>query len=249
MALDQVNKAIETLRGLASRNAVLATRHVIPDGFVLHDPSVAQGVGGMRELAARPAGSDGSLQAVRTIEDGPFVVVHGQAGAAVIFAGFRFDNGLIAEMWRFTAPTAAPNPSGHTQTDGPTHPDGSADTARTKALVRDYYETVHIAGDHQAVDRFMSGDRQIRHEPDVRDGVRAFKHDLEVLTQNRTINDITLLAGQGDFVFVAAVGTHEGQPCVYVDLYRVEAGRLVEHWGFPQAMKSPETGSMSGGLP
>jgi hypothetical protein len=40
--------------------------------------------------------------------------------------------------------------------------------------------------------------------------------------------------GQGDFVFIAAKGTHEGEPSGYVDLYRVEDEKIVEHWGFPQ---------------
>jgi predicted SnoaL-like aldol condensation-catalyzing enzyme len=34
--------------------------------------------------------------------------------------------------------------------------------------------------------------------------------------------------------FVAAKGTHEGGLCVYIDLYRVENLKVVEHWGFPQ---------------
>ena len=58
--------------------------------------------------------------------------------------------------------------------------------------------------------------------------------DLKVLTQNRTIDEIRLLLAQGDFVFLAAKGTVEGRPCVYIDLYRVEAAKIVEHWGFPE---------------
>lgn len=38
---------------------------------------------------------------------------------------------------------------------------------------------------------------------------------------------------RGDLVFIAAKGTHEGGPCVYIDLYRVEDEKIVEHWGFP----------------
>jgi hypothetical protein len=40
--------------------------------------------------------------------------------------------------------------------------------------------------------------------------------------------------GQGDFVFIAAKGSHEGNPCVYIDLYRVEDGKIAERWGFPE---------------
>jgi predicted SnoaL-like aldol condensation-catalyzing enzyme len=71
----------------------------------------------------------------------------------------------------------------------------------------------------------------IRHEPGVRDGVAEFLRDVEVLMQHRTIDEVKLLLGQGDFVFIAAKGTHEGDPCVYINLYRVEDEKIVEHWG------------------
>jgi predicted SnoaL-like aldol condensation-catalyzing enzyme len=41
-------------------------------------------------------------------------------------------------------------------------------------------------------------------------------------------------------VFVAAKGTHEGDLCGYIDLYRVENLKVVEHWGFPQ-MVAPQS--------
>jgi predicted SnoaL-like aldol condensation-catalyzing enzyme len=106
--------------------------------------------------------------------------------------------------------------------------------------VRDYYESVHIAGRHERVGEFMLGNLQIRHKPGVRDGDAAFKQDLAMLTQSRTIDEIVLLLREGDFVFFAARGTHEGEPCAYLDLYRVETDKLVEHWGFPQAVPFPD---------
>ena len=54
--------------------------------------------------------------------------------------------------------------------------------------------------------------------------------------QHRTIDEVKLLLGQGDFIFIAAKGTHEGDHCLYIDLYRVEDEKLVEHWGFPESV-------------
>ena len=249
MASENVEKALGLLGGLSRGDANLAIRHVSPVGFVQHDPLVADGVSGLRDYMSR---STGDLKIVRALEDGPFVVAHGRDGADdegnVFFAVFRFENGLLVEHWRFAAPIAPPNESGHTQTDGPTVPDGGQDTDEAKALVRSYYETVHIGGKHDQIRQYMSDDLQIRHEPGVQDGVAAFERDLAGLTQSRTIDEIALLMGQGDFVFLAARGTHEGAPCAYIDLYRVEAGKLVEHWGFPQARPSRETWKNSNGM-
>ena len=249
MVSNNAKKAAALLRGISSGDVDLATRDVNPDEFVQHDPTVADGVDGLREQAGRLAAG---LEIVRVLEDGPFVVAHGRNGAGdegdVFFAVFRFENGSLVEHWRFAAPAAPPNESGHTQTDGPTEPDGRQDTDKVKAVVRDYYETVHIGGKHDHIGHYMSGDLQIRHEPSIRDGVAAFEQDLAVLTRSRTIDEIVLFVGQGDLVFIAARGTHEGKPCAYIDLYRVEAGKLVEHWGFPQAVPSQEASKNGNGM-
>ncbi len=249
MASHNVEKATGLLRALWSGDRELATRHVSPDGFVQHDPMIADGVDGLREQAGRPVGR---FEIVRVLEDGPFVVAHGQQDAGdeqrVFFAVFRFEDGFLVEHWRFSTPLAPPNRSGHTQTDGPTEPDGGQDTDSVRAVVRDYYETVHIGGQHDRIGDYMADDLQIRHEPGVQDGVAAFRQDLAMLTRARTIDDIVLLVGQSDLVFIAARGTHEGEPCAYVDLYRVEAGKLVEHWGFPQAIPPQERSENGNGL-
>ena len=249
MVSDNVEKATGLLRGLSSGDRELATRHVSPNGFVQHDPMIADGVDGLREQAGR---SVDRFKIVRVLEDGPFVVVHGQQDAGeeqcVFFAVFRFESGFLVEHWRFWTPLAPPNQSGQTQTDGPTEPDCRQDSDRVKVLVRDYYETVHIGGQHDRIGDYMADNLQVRHEPGVRDGVAAFRQDLAMLTRSRTIDDIVLLVGHGDLVFIAARGTHGGGPCAYIDLYRVASGKLVEHWGFPQAIPSLDQSENSNGM-
>ena len=157
MASNNVDKATALLRGVSSGNADLVTKHVSPDGFVQHDPFVADGVAGLREQAGRSTNS--SLEIVRVLEDGPLVVVHGRSGTGngdeVFFAVFRFENGPLTEQWRFASPAAPPNESGHTQTDAPTEPDDRQDTDRAKAVVRNYFETVHIGGKHDLIGQYI----------------------------------------------------------------------------------------------
>ena len=156
------------------------------------------------------------------------------------FDVFRFEDGLIVEHWAFAAKAGPPNKSGHTQVDGPTKARHDEDTEKNKALVRAYYQAFHIEGRHDVLPQWFSGDHCIRHEPGVADGVAEFLRDLEVLTRDRTIDEIKLLLGQGDFVFLAARGTHGGETCLYIDLYRVEDGKIVEHWGFPEQVPPKE---------
>ena len=88
----------------------------------------------------------------------------------------------------------------------------------------------------------------IRHEPGVADGGTAFLRDLEVLTRDRTIDEIRLFIGQGDLVFIVSAGTHQGEPCAYVDLYRLQDGKIVEHWGFPEPVPPPRERMNANGM-
>ncbi len=237
MANSDIGKALTVLQGIGSGDADLATRYIHPQRYMEHDPRCADGIDGLREHVRRASQEDHRLKVVRAFQDGDHVFTQADGlilGHGVFFDVFRFEDGLIVEHWGFSAPSAPPNQSGHTQTDGPTEANPAEDTGKNKAILRDYYETAHIARDHRNIQRYFCGDLQIRHEPGVRDGVAAFLHDVEGLMRHRTIDEIKLLLGARDFVFVAAMGTVEGEPCAYIDLYRLEGGKLVEHWGFPE---------------
>ncbi len=178
-----------------------------------------------------------------------FTQAKGQrSGRNIFFDIFKFEEGLIAEHWAFSAMDAQPNLSGHTQIDGPTEAKHLEDTEKNKSFMREYYETFHVSGDHSQSSRYFQGDLCVRHEPGVRDGVAEFMRDVEVLMQHRTIDEVKILLGQGDFVFIAAKGTHEGNLCVYIDLYRVEGQKLVEHWGFPEMVPPHEEWKNNNGM-
>lgn len=236
MANNDIEKALTVLQGIGSGDADLATKYVHPQRYLEHNPRSADGIDGLREHVRSSSQEKHRLEAVRAFQDGAYVFT--QADGRVLdqntfFDVFRFEDGLIVEHWVFSAP-AAPNQSGHTQTDGPTQAKHLEDTEKNKAFLRRYYETFHLAGDRSQNDRFFTGDVMVRHEPGVRDGLNEFLRDVEELMQHRTIDEIKLLLGQGDFVFVAAKGTYEGKPCLYIDLYRIENEKVVEHWGFPE---------------
>ena len=214
-----------------------ATQYIDPVRFVQHNPLAANGVQGIEELIHESSGDQLQWDVVRTLHDGPYVVTQGTKQPSVqdlFFEIFRLEEGMIVERWAFSADGAPPNQSGHTQTNGPTKPNPSETTEKSKALVRRYYETVHIARNEDNMQQYFNGDRCIRHEPGVHDGVAAFLNDMHRLIKNRTIDEIKLLIGQNDFVFVAAKGTHAGEPCVYIDLYRVEDGKIAERWGLSE---------------
>ena len=237
MAKSEIEKVLTVFAAISNRDADVATKYIHPDRYVQHNPVAADGVEGLRDYLVRLPSEDRHLKVARAFQDGSYVFTQAEgrrSGQRIFFDIFRFEDGLIVEHWAFSEQAAPPNESRHTQTDGPTEARHLSDTEKNKALVREYYETVHVFGDHSKIPHYFAGDHCIRHEPGVRDGVAAFTRDVEVAMQHRTIDEIKLVLGQGDFVFIAANGSLEGYPCVYIDLYRVEGGKIAEHWGFPE---------------
>ena len=206
MSTTNLEKALTVFAGVANRDPNLTTKYVHSQNYIEHHPRIASDVAGLRQHVARlPRGSH--LEVVRAFEDGDYVFTQSDGeifGQNTFFDVFRFEDGLIAEHWSFSASAGPPNQSGHTQIDGPTKAKDLGSTEKNKAFVRRYYETFHLAGDHSQPERYFKGDLCIRHEPSVRDGVAEFLRDVEVLMQHRTIDEIKLLLGQGDFVFIAA---------------------------------------------
>ena len=246
--MTNIEKVLAVFAGISAGDEDRATRYIDPERFVQHNPYAAEGVSGLRQFIRDSPREQLQLTVVRAFQDGDYVFTQekGQrSGRNVFFDIFRFEKGLVVEHWAFSSMDAAPNLSGHTQVDGPTEAHHLEDTEKNKTFLREYYETFHVSGDHSQSDRYFMNDRMIRHEPGVRDSVAEFLRDVEVLMQHRTIDEIKLLLGEGDFVFIAAQGTHQGKPCVYIDLYRVESQRIVEHWGFPE-MVPPRGSWMSG---
>jgi len=251
MAKPEIEKVLTIFHGISAGDVDLATRHIDRKLFVQHNPYAADGVEGLRQFINQSPRDQLQLTVLRAFQDGPYVVTQAKgqrSGRNVFFDIFRFEDGLVVEHWAFSAMDAPPNQSGHTQTDGPTEAKLSEDTEKNKSIVCEYYETIHVSGDHVKIPQYFHGDDCIRHEPGVRDGVAAFQSDLQELTKHRSIDEIKFVLGQGDFVFIAAKGSHKSEPCLYIDLYRVEDGKIAERWGFPQEIPPQEDSKNYNGM-
>jgi predicted SnoaL-like aldol condensation-catalyzing enzyme len=250
MTTSDIEKVLTVFRGVGERDTNLAVKYMDPAKFKQHNPHAPDGVDGVKKWISQLPREKSPLKTIRAFQDGPYVVTHTTGdvrGEKVLFEIFKIENGLIVEHWVFSEEAVPANKSGHTQIDGPTEGKLSEDKEKNKSIVRDYYETVHISGDHSKIPQYVS-EGTIRHEPKVSDGLAAFLRDVEAASQHRTIDEIKFVLGQGDLVFVAAKGTLEGDPCAYIDLYRVADGKMAEHWGFPEKIPPQEEWKNNNGM-
>ena len=86
----------------------------------------------------------------------------------------------------------------------------------------------------EALDRFVAPDLA-EHDPTRGDGVARLHDALASLGPdggNRLRYDtIHRILAEGNFVLVAAEGSHGSRHSAIYDLYRLSGGLIVEHWG------------------
>lgn len=209
------------------------------DQFVQHDPNIPDGFSGLRAFVAELANSPTTHVTIyRTVVDGDIVMLHskyegwpGFSGPVIAFDLFRFKGGKIVEHWGGQAPEANPNPSGHTQVDGPTAVSDREQTEANRTLVRNFKQVVTVELHFDRVDEFIDGDHYIQHASKVGDGVARMKARVsgvvapgaeQVLIPRRYI-------AEGNFV-LCLVEARTEPPTANYDLFRVENGKIAEHW-------------------
>ena len=79
----------------------------------------------------------------------------------------------------------------------------------------------------------MIGDRYIQHNPQVPDGVSGLRLALKGLADHGIelkYDRIHRVLGEGNFVLVVSEGSFGGKPTSFYDLFRLENGKIAEHW-------------------
>ncbi|MGH6819865.1 MAG: nuclear transport factor 2 family protein, partial [Methylocella sp.] len=182
-----------------------------------------------------PKGS-ARVNTVRVFQDGDFVFTHTDYdffGPKIGFDIFRFEDGKIVEHWDNLQVTAGPNPSGHTMIDGPAEATGLEDTEANKALVRAFVDDILVNGRIEKLAGYFDGDTYVQHNPQVADGLTGLGKALEAMAKagiTMKYGRIHQVLGEGNFVLAVSEGTLGGKPTSFYDLFRVENGKLAEHW-------------------
>ena len=234
--------------GTAARQAVIeifrnrdstAIDRFFSEPFVQHDPNIADGLSGLRAFATELANSPTTNVTIyRTVVDGDVVMLHskyegwpGFSEPVIAFDLFRFKDDKIVEHWGGQTPETGPNPSGHTQVDGSTAIVDRERTETNRTLVLSFKQVVTVELRFDRVDEFIEGDHYIQHASKVGDGTARMKARVSqvekpggapVLIPRRYI-------AEGNFV-LCLVEARTEPPTANYDLFRVENGKIAEHW-------------------
>lgn len=249
--MSYTEKALALINSFASGNTTVADE-LMAEGYIQHN--LAYGTGreafkdSVRYLASAP--EETTVNNIRAFEDGDYVflqTVYNFAGAGeqVAFDIFRFDeNGKIAEHWDNLASLAEPNPSGHTQIDGAMELKDLDKTEENRTLVKNFLYDVMQGNNLEKTPEYFDGDTYIQHNTGIADGVSGLNDALAALAEQgiEMIYDEThMVLAQGNYVLAVSEGTFGGAPTSYYDLWRVEDGKIAEHWDVMETIADPST--------
>ncbi|MEM8570283.1 MAG: hypothetical protein AAGG56_05160 [Pseudomonadota bacterium] len=209
--------------------------------YVQHNPQTAEGGEGLAALFARISKTNPKVRFVRVFEDREFAFAHNEydfADLKAAFEVFRFEAGKAVEHWDNLQPMAGLNRSGRSMTDGSTTLSDLSSTETNRAIVRDFVETVLVAGQMSRLHEFVSRDL-MQHAGDLEDGSTALAGSLlaeETAVSARRYTRLHRVLAEENFVLCQCEGRHAGIHAGLYDLYRVEAGVIVEHWSTVEAI-------------
>ena len=226
-------------------------KELLAKDYIQHNLAYGTGadafVAAIEYLASAPAKT--TVNNIRAFEDGDKVflqTVYNFAGSGeqVAFDIFRFDaEGKIAEHWDNLAAKAEPNPSGHTQIDGVLEKK-TMDKEETRKVVAGFVKDVLHGENLDKLTSYFDGDKYIQHNTSIADGLSGLGAALEAMAKQgiqMIYNKTHFVLADGDYALAVSEGTFGGVATSFYDLFRVENGKIAEHWDVMETLADKST--------
>jgi predicted SnoaL-like aldol condensation-catalyzing enzyme len=243
IGISNKDKVVEILKSFETGDTKAAEAWVSKDQYIQHNLGFASGRDGLLQGISQLKGANAHVDIHRVIQDGNYVTVHYQVDLGskpnVVFDIFRFDsNGKIVEHWDNIQELAPANPSGHTMIDGTTEITDLNKTEANKALIRKFVDDVLVGKNRAALESYYNGDHYIQHNPFFGDGVANLKQAFSAGGSEGAsfgYDQVHMVIGEGNFVLVVSeIKPAKGNAAAIYDLFRVENGKVAEHWDVGQ---------------
>ena len=236
MELTNKEKAVALIESLQT-GAQEPIGYINPSKYIQHNLAVGNGLEGFGEVVKNAPPDGFKAKVIRAFEDGDFVFLHTEYdffGPKVGFDVFRFEEGKIVEHWDNLAEITSPNPSGRTQLDGATEITDQDKTEANKATVKAFVTDILLNGEADKMTDYVSTETYLQHNSGIADGLEGLGGALQYFAENGLLlqyDKLHRVLGEGNFVLTISEGKFgKGDHVAYYDLFRLEGGKIVEHW-------------------
>ncbi len=235
-------KVLSVLKSLETGSLEAATNYINKDKYIQHNVNVADGRESLINFLPVLKKEGTKFENIRIFEDGDYVFTHNKyfifGSNKVAFDIFRFENGLIVEHWDNLGEVTKPNPSGRTQLDGELKISDLEKTKENKNLINNFINDVLMGKNPDKVVEYI-GDKYIQHNSNIGDGLGALGEALAEMAKNdmaMVYKKSYMTLGEGNFVLTVCEADIGKQACAMFDLFRLENGKISEHWDIIEEM-------------
>ena len=228
-------KVVELLKSIETGDTK-PIAYINPEKYIQHNLAVGDGLAGFGKVLSQLPKGSAKVEVIRAFEDGDYVFTQTKYnffGPKAGFDIFRFDNGLIVEHWDNLQEIAKETVSGRTQFDGTTEIKDKDKTQKNKALVKNFVNDVLLGKNPNKITDYISTEKYLQHNPNVADGLEGLGKALEELAKAgmpmKYTNNHMILA-EGNFVLSVSEGNFLKKHVAFYDLFRIEHGKIIEHW-------------------
>ncbi len=244
--MENREKAVALLNSIESGDAGPATNYVNPNKYIQHNLGVADGLQGFGALLQLLPKGSAKVKVVRAFQDGDYVFTHTDYnffGPKIGFDIFRFEDGKIVEHWDNLQETILRNPSGHSMVDGSTEITDLEKTEANKTLVLSFISDILVNGKMDKLAGYFDGDNYIQHNPHIADKLSGLGAAIEAMAKQgiaMKYEQVHKVLGEGNFVLAVSEGNFAGKRTSFYDLFRVENGKIAEHWDVMETIPEKE---------
>ncbi len=220
------------LEGILEGRAREAVTKYTGDRYTQHSTGVADGIEGFvaffEPFLERNPVRD--IKIIRALQDGPFVFLQAfqdiNNGETKWVTADIFDtdaNDKIVEHWDIIQAYEEGTGDGPTMIDGPADVVDHERTDANKSLIDQLFDDVLIGGNTTHLSNFVAVSGYTEHSP-------ATTHTLDGSATNVHYQKLHKMVGEGNFVATLSHTHVDGEDWAFIDLYRIDDGKIVEHW-------------------
>lgn len=240
-------KAISVLAAIESGDVTAMQDYLNQTTYIQHNLAYPDGAGAVIGATQAGAFTGTTINTVRSFADGNYVVLQSEyAGtwnndtAQVAFDVFRFDSGLIVEHWDNLTQVQDDN-DGTTQLNGALTP--ATDLTKTetnRALIAETSQKIFIQGLYSTIGNYFNTANYVQHSVGYGADIQPLLGFLSTLPEGTPFyQSIEFIHVEGNFALMMSKGYPDqttGLASGYFDLFRIEDGKIVEHWDVVQTI-------------
>jgi len=235
------NRIISLLKGIETGDPS-SVEVINPNKYIQHNPQTYEGRDGLAALFKRLSLTFPRVNIVRIFEDGDYIFAHTEydfAQSNIGFEVFRFEGNLTVEHWDNIQLRKGPNSSSHSMVSGPVEVTDLIYTNENRELVISYVDEILINAQFSQIDAYISDNKFTQHNPFLPDGRSALINALNGepdLKTHLNYEKLHRVLAEGNFVLTVCEGYFNDTHSAIYDLYRIEHGKIVEHWDTIEAI-------------